>query len=179
LQDGLVEITEDDCLANVPFVEGCGLWAEYLRRHAIGDAEDFRVDTKAEKTFGGEKNLEVIASSLREMVRFEGEPGSTKTSALLKMHNIDPDLVADAYGLVGGGATAEELSLFEVKDEKNGEILEKLLEDYVKTRIKSFEGYIPKEVPKLKNAVIYRKGKLVALVVAKETGNVKKALEKE
>ena len=23
LQDGLVEINEDDCLANVPFVEGC------------------------------------------------------------------------------------------------------------------------------------------------------------
>ncbi len=26
LQDGLVEVTEDDCLANVPYVEGCGLW---------------------------------------------------------------------------------------------------------------------------------------------------------
>lgn len=26
LQDGLIDITEDDCLANVPFVEGCGLW---------------------------------------------------------------------------------------------------------------------------------------------------------
>ena len=25
LQDGLVEVTEDDCLANVPYVEGCGL----------------------------------------------------------------------------------------------------------------------------------------------------------
>ncbi len=29
LQDGLVEITEDDCLANVPYVEGCGLWFEH------------------------------------------------------------------------------------------------------------------------------------------------------
>ena len=26
LQDGLVEINENDCLANVPYVEGCGLW---------------------------------------------------------------------------------------------------------------------------------------------------------
>lgn len=24
LQDGLVEVNEDDCLANVPYVEGCG-----------------------------------------------------------------------------------------------------------------------------------------------------------
>ena len=29
LQDGLVEITENDVLANVPFVEGCGLWFDH------------------------------------------------------------------------------------------------------------------------------------------------------
>lgn len=29
LQDGLVEVTENDCLANVPFVEGCGLWFDH------------------------------------------------------------------------------------------------------------------------------------------------------
>lgn len=29
IQDGLVEITENDCLANVPFVEGCGLWFDH------------------------------------------------------------------------------------------------------------------------------------------------------
>lgn len=29
LQDGLVEIDENDCLANVPYVEGCGLWFDH------------------------------------------------------------------------------------------------------------------------------------------------------
>lgn len=29
IQDGLVEVTSDDCLANVPFVEGCGLWFDH------------------------------------------------------------------------------------------------------------------------------------------------------
>ena len=29
LQDGLVEVNENDCLANVPFVEGCGLWCDH------------------------------------------------------------------------------------------------------------------------------------------------------
>jgi len=29
LQDGLVEVTEEDCLANVPYVEGCGLWFDH------------------------------------------------------------------------------------------------------------------------------------------------------
>lgn len=29
LQDGLVEVTKDDVLANVPFVDGCGLWFDH------------------------------------------------------------------------------------------------------------------------------------------------------
>ena len=29
LQDGLVEVGSNDCLANVPFVEGCGLWFDH------------------------------------------------------------------------------------------------------------------------------------------------------
>jgi nanoRNase/pAp phosphatase (c-di-AMP/oligoRNAs hydrolase) len=29
LQDGLVPINENDCLANVPYVEGCGLWFDH------------------------------------------------------------------------------------------------------------------------------------------------------
>ena len=29
LQDGLVEIGPNDCLANVPYVEGCGLWFDH------------------------------------------------------------------------------------------------------------------------------------------------------
>lgn len=29
LQDGIVEVDENDCLANVPFVEGCGLWFDH------------------------------------------------------------------------------------------------------------------------------------------------------
>ncbi len=29
IQDGLVPVDENDCLANVPFVEGCGLWFDH------------------------------------------------------------------------------------------------------------------------------------------------------
>ncbi len=29
LQDGLVEVNSDDCLANVPYVAGCGLWFDH------------------------------------------------------------------------------------------------------------------------------------------------------
>ncbi|MEG0548391.1 MAG: exopolyphosphatase [Coprobacillus sp.] len=38
LQDGLVEIGPDDCLANVPYVEGCGLWFDHHSSEAERNA---------------------------------------------------------------------------------------------------------------------------------------------
>lgn len=42
LQDGLVEITEDDCLANVPYVPGCGMWFD----HHSSEAERLSLEGK-------------------------------------------------------------------------------------------------------------------------------------
>ncbi|MDC7126087.1 MAG: exopolyphosphatase [Spirochaetales bacterium] len=43
IQDGKIEITSDDILANIPFVPGCGLWFDHhsseLERKAFGDYE--------------------------------------------------------------------------------------------------------------------------------------------
>lgn len=38
LQDGIVEVTKKDCLANVPFVEGCGLWFDHHSSEAERNA---------------------------------------------------------------------------------------------------------------------------------------------
>ena len=41
LQDGLVEVTENDILANVPYVEGCGMWFDHhsSENKRIGDTK--------------------------------------------------------------------------------------------------------------------------------------------
>jgi len=44
MQDGLVEVTEDDVLANVPFVKGCGMWFDH---HS---SENERIDADEEYT---------------------------------------------------------------------------------------------------------------------------------
>lgn len=38
LQDGTIPVTENDCLANVPFVEGCGLWFDHHSSEAERNA---------------------------------------------------------------------------------------------------------------------------------------------
>ena len=54
MQDGLIEVTADDVLANVPYVKGCGLWFDH---HS---SEGDRVD--AETEFEGECRIEDSAA---------------------------------------------------------------------------------------------------------------------
>ena len=41
LQDGLIEVTENDCLANVPYVPGCGLWFDHHSSEQERNSFDF------------------------------------------------------------------------------------------------------------------------------------------
>lgn len=56
LQDGVVEVTENDVLANVPFVEGCGLWFD----HHSSEQDRLAVDIK----FKGDCRLTPSAARL-------------------------------------------------------------------------------------------------------------------
>ena len=42
LQDNKIEVTENDVIANVPYVEGCGLWFD----HHSSEHERLQLDTK-------------------------------------------------------------------------------------------------------------------------------------
>lgn len=54
MQDGLIEVTEDDILANIPYAEGCGLWFDH---HS---SESERLDSNL--VFEGESRLEDSAA---------------------------------------------------------------------------------------------------------------------
>jgi oligoribonuclease NrnB/cAMP/cGMP phosphodiesterase (DHH superfamily) len=64
IQDGIVEVTENDVLANVPFVEGCGLWFD----HHSSEAERL----KLESMYKGESRL--APSAARVVYDYYGGP---------------------------------------------------------------------------------------------------------
>lgn len=159
--------------------DGCKLWADYLRTHAVnGDSQSQESEGPGFELAPGEFDLNKIAADLKATVEFEGDIGETQPEMLLSTHSIDGTIVQNAYGMVGGGASAEEIALFELKSADDSSKVEELLKNYVDMRTQSFESYIPGEVPKLKNAVIYSDDKFVALVIAKKLGETKDILKK-
>ncbi len=90
LQDGLVEVTENDCLANVPFVEGCGLWFD----HHSSEHERLSLEGK----FKGESRL--TPSCARIIYEYYG--GAQRFPQFT-------DLMAAVDKVDSGNLTAEEI----------------------------------------------------------------------
>ena len=156
--------------------EGCKIWADYLKCHAIGGepatAEAFSESDENK----GSYDLLGVAKKIKEDATFEGDIGQTDRQTLVLMHGIDEEDVVTACGFVGGGATAEEITLIEAKSKKEAEIIKEKLSQYIEKRIKDFESYVPKEVPKLNSAVLICEENFVALVIASDTKNAENIL---
>lgn len=86
IQDGLVEATENDILANIPYIPGCGLWFDHHSSESerLGDKVTFqgesrRADSAARviyEYYGGKERL----PHMEEMVRFVDKVDAAKLS---------------------------------------------------------------------------------------------------
>lgn len=144
-------------------------WLEYLKNHTVYDP-DYSVQAVSaeieEEPVVSDYDVSGIADRLNEAVPFADAMGQISSTMLYKTHGIDSEQMANAAGYIGGGATAEEIAVFEVKKKKDAVQVKQCLEDYIQTRKTSFETYLPAEVPKLEHPFLLQKGKLIVLVIA-------------
>ncbi len=155
-------------------------WLDYLKTHTVYDplAAKAAAAVNPSEPIVSDYNVTGIASSLKDTLVFTDEMGQISHAMLYKTHGIDPEIMANAAGFIGGGATAEEIAVFEVKKKKNADTVKQLLEEYVQTRKASFETYLPAEVPKLEHPFLFSKGKLIVLVIADDYNQAKEIVLK-
>lgn len=87
IQDGLVEADENDILANIPFIEGCGLWFDHHSSESerLGDSLKFKGESRLEDSaarviyeyYGGEEKMPHLA----EMVKYVDRVDAGKLTA--------------------------------------------------------------------------------------------------
>ncbi len=161
--------------------EGYQKWLSYLKCHAVPDPDEITSVQNNVAPADSDYDTARIASELSACIHWRDEMGSVSFATLCQTHGIDPALAANGTGMLGGGATAEELTVIEAKSKEQLPALEQQLNDYVAGRIVSFSGYLPAETAKLKNAKIFKKGKLIFLVIADDPSpaqeNVKKIVK--
>ena len=83
-----------------------------------------------------------------------------------KRQGVDDSV--SVIALTGSSAKADEVALFEAKDETAAGEIVNLLKNHIEKQKNDYASYAPNEVPKLDNAVLLQNGKYVALCITSD-----------
>lgn len=117
----------------------------------------------------GKKDIDInaLAEELLEKVEFVDELSQVDQETAERLYNIKDAVAQSVY--IGSGATAEEIAVFELKDEAAAIDAKDAALQRMKEQKESFETYIPQEVEKLDQAIVKVSGKY--LIVCVSNGN--------
>ena len=153
-------------------------WFDYLKTHAVrveGDEDGNIVPVSVfeDKDY----NVSQIATEILNNIKFKDTLGEINPKVLTGIYEIDDAMIQNAAGYAGGGATAEEIAVFEVKKLSNVRDVERKIKEHITDRKRSFESYIPEEMPKLRRPFIYSNGKLVVVCIADNYGKLETVIK--
>lgn len=124
-------------------------------------------------------NLDVdgLADQIIKAVKFSDQMSVIKQKTAVTIYGLDEKDVVKSKVYESTGATAEEVAVFEGKDETAAANINKAALNRVETQRTSYKDYQPKEIEKLKNPLIVTKGKYVILCIADDTSPAQKAID--
>ncbi len=113
-------------------------------------------------------SVEDMTDTLQEQVTFTDEMIRKEKDETILFYNIDNELVADAAALVGSGATAEMLAVWQAQDEQSAETIAQTMQDFNDNWKEGYSDYKPEEVFKLETAIVRQQGTCVIYAVTAE-----------
>lgn len=117
------------------------------------------------------------ADSLKSALTFQDELSEAAQAVRDRAYGISEGDVVSGRLYLSSGATAEEIAVFEAKDDTAAERLLAAAKERVEAQKTAFEDYAPAEMAKLNSAVVERNGKLVALCIADDSAAAQKKVK--
>ncbi len=108
------------------------------------------------------------ADTLKSSLTFQDELSEATPEVRNRTYGISGEDVVAGKLYLSSGATAEEVAVFQARDEAAAERLLAAMQERVEAQKLAFEDYAPAEMPKLNNAVVERSGNVVALCIAED-----------
>lgn len=93
-------------------------------------------------------------------------------------YRIEAKGITDGVIWAAGGASAQEVAVFQLTDASQTEATAELLETYLQNRIGSFTGYLPEEAALLENAQVEARGVYVALLACEDVEGARDAFSR-
>lgn len=97
--------------------------------------------------------------------------------AACSYYGVDAAQVEKVAAMVGTGATAENIAVFQAKNHDAAATIGKQVKDFYAQQAEAYADYGPQEVPKLKSAIVEQKDAYVVCCVTADNGKAKKAVQ--
>lgn len=97
--------------------------------------------------------------------------------ALTRLYNLDAAQVDASAFYVNSNATAEEIAVIKVKSDDYAETVRAAFEERIAAQKDACRDYLPDEMPKLENAVIYTGAGCVVLCISNDSGKAEALIE--
>ena len=94
------------------------------------------------------------------------------------IYNLDEEKLAEKTVRTSATrATAEEVSVFKVKDAADVGMVQDAINERIEDQKIAYENYVPAEMAKINNAAVYTNGSYVILVMADDTSKVEELFQ--
>lgn len=111
-----------------------------------------------------EINIQELSADLINKVKFQDEMTLINEKTVENLYNINYAVSQQVY--ISSGATAEEVAVFELKDENDANKALAAAKERIEVKKKDFETYIPEEIPKLEDAIAKKAGRYVIVCIS-------------
>ena len=118
--------------------------------------------------------VEAVASQLT----FQDELMTLEDKMVANIYNLDEEKLAEKTVRTSATrATAEEVSVFKVKDAADVGMVQDAINERIEDQKIAYENYVPAEMAKINNAAVYTNGSYVILVMADDTSKVEELFQ--
>lgn len=128
----------------------------------------------------GKENITIdvagLADELKNTVPFSDSLEEMSEAAFKLKYEIDEADIVSKKIYIGSGATAEEIAVFEAKDEEAAARILSAVNLHVEEQIHEYTNYNPDELKKLNDSVKLQKGKYVILCVSDYSDTAKSCI---
>lgn len=126
-----------------------------------------------------EKNpdVQVVADTLLKEGEFADKLAPVDINlALTRLYALDQSVVESCAFYTNSNATAEEIAVIKVKDSADVDTIKAAYETRVEEQKAACKDYLPDEMPKLEDAIIYSSGNYVVLCVSVDNNKIEDSL---
>lgn len=123
-------------------------------------------------------DVDALADGLKSAVTFQDELTEMNDTAFARLYAVDAADVVKKKIYVSTGATAEEIAVFEAKDDKAAARVKEAVLQRIEDQKEGFVDYVPGEMTKLNDPVLVTKGTYIVLCLSNENDKAKTEIER-